>query len=140
MEPSRHIIRKINRGFESSADNSRNPFLTVACKFRSFLVGAGASWRIENRRNNERVICYTEANGAYGAKGGGYSACYGVGGALIVEVFGRIVSREGQKFDFGWKMKRAYSLRSLYSNMPAFTKTVASRALSVIVVRLICQT
>jgi hypothetical protein len=98
MKSSRHVVREVNRGFQSSPNNSRDPFLTITCKFRSFLVGGGASWGIENRRNNERVICYTEADGAYGTKGGGYGACYGIGGALVVEIFGGIVSELVRNF------------------------------------------
>lgn len=139
MEPSRHIVRNIDRSLEDCSHHTRDAFLGIASEVFRFLIGVGSSGGFEHAGDDERVIGYAKADCAYGSEGGGDGARYRIGWALVVEVFGGFVS-VGVRLRIEIRKRKTNSLRSLYSRIPDFTRTVASSALSVIVVRLICQT
>ncbi len=92
MEPSRHVVRDVNWCFERCSYDPRDPLFSITGKFRSFFVGAGACWWTEDAGDNERVVSDSETNRSYSAEDGGDGSCQGVGGALVVEIFGRFVS------------------------------------------------
>ena len=68
METSGHIVRDIDRGFQACSYHSCDPFLRVTGKLCGFIVSVRARRRIKDSREDERVVGYAEADGAYGAK------------------------------------------------------------------------
>jgi len=86
METSSHIVRDIDRGFESRSYDSRDPFLWVTGESGGFIASVGASWWVEDGGEYKRVVGYAEADRAYGAEDSGDGARDGVGGALVVEI------------------------------------------------------
>jgi hypothetical protein len=92
MEPSRHIVRNIDRSLEDCTHHTREAFLDIAGEVLGFFIGIGSNGGVENAGDDERVIGYAEADCAYGSEGGGDGACYGIGWALVVEVLSGFVS------------------------------------------------
>jgi len=78
MESTSHVISDVDRSFESSADDSRDAFLRVACEFSGFVAGFGALWGVEDCGEDEGVVGHSQADGSYGAEDGGDRACYGI--------------------------------------------------------------
>jgi hypothetical protein len=86
VEPSCHVVGNIDRGLESHAYHPRDAFRGITSEFCGFVVCVGTSRRIEDRGDDERVVCYAETDGAYGAEDGGDGAGYWVCGSLVLEV------------------------------------------------------
>lgn len=92
MEPSRHIICHIDRSLEYCTYHTRETLLGITSEVLGFFIGIGSSGGIEEAGDDEWVISYSKTDCAYGSEGGGDDACYGIGWALVVEVFGGFVS------------------------------------------------
>lgn len=92
MESSGHIVRNIDRSLEYCTHHTREALLGITSEGLGFFIGIRSSGGIEEAGNDERVISYSKTDCAYGSEGGGDDACYGIGWALVVEVFGGFVS------------------------------------------------